>query len=308
MQIIVLNAIAVSIAMYCLIQFYVQLKDALAEHKLFVKIVAIKLVVFLSFWQASAISVGTSTLQIVHANEVVAYPDLKVGIPALLLCVEMALFAILHLWAFPYAPYKVDAPRAFYPSPDANKDSSSVENERQAPSGGSMGMLAIFDALNLWDFIKAFGRGMRWLFCGVKRRKEDVSYRLGQSDGLDMDHLPDKDNGGSYDHMRAGAAAPGTGHDDYESGVQNFGRPSAHPAQYHSARVAGGEERAGLMDNAQPNPETRAYGASPPRPRRQPSPYEVQHDSPYQQQTNSDAQQTGVAQRYHDGSDGSGRR
>ncbi|KAG8426838.1 hypothetical protein J3459_007778 [Metarhizium acridum] len=44
--IIVINAIAVTIAMYCLIQFYVQLKEQLAEHKLFLKIVAIKLVVF----------------------------------------------------------------------------------------------------------------------------------------------------------------------------------------------------------------------------------------------------------------------
>lgn len=87
--------------MFCLIQVYIQLKEALEAQKLFIKIVAIKLVVFLSFWQASAISVGTSTLHIVHPNKVLAYPDIKVGIPALLLCVEMALFALLHLWAFP---------------------------------------------------------------------------------------------------------------------------------------------------------------------------------------------------------------
>ncbi|PTB76944.1 DUF300-domain-containing protein [Trichoderma longibrachiatum ATCC 18648] len=117
--VLVINALSVTIAMYCLIQFYIQLAKPLAEHKLFLKILAIKLVVFLSFWQASAISVGTSTLKIVKPNEVLAYPDLKVGIPALLLCVEMAIFSCLHIWAFPYQVYRRGAASSFYPSPDA---------------------------------------------------------------------------------------------------------------------------------------------------------------------------------------------
>lgn len=41
----------VTVAMYCLIQFYLQLKYDLVEHKPLLKIAAIKLVIFLSFWQ-----------------------------------------------------------------------------------------------------------------------------------------------------------------------------------------------------------------------------------------------------------------
>lgn len=41
----------VTVAMYCLIQFYVQLKDDLSEHRPLLKVTAIKLVIFLSFWQ-----------------------------------------------------------------------------------------------------------------------------------------------------------------------------------------------------------------------------------------------------------------
>lgn len=37
--------------MYCLIQFYIQLRGDLAEHSPLLKVVAIKLVIFLSFWQ-----------------------------------------------------------------------------------------------------------------------------------------------------------------------------------------------------------------------------------------------------------------
>ncbi|KAK2600029.1 hypothetical protein QQS21_005263 [Conoideocrella luteorostrata] len=284
--IIVINALAVTVAMYCLIQFYVQLREALAEHKLFIKIVAIKLVVFLSFWQASAISVGTSTLKIVHPNEVLAWPDLKVGIPALLLCVEMAMFAILHLWAFPYAPYTSGAPRTFYPVPDADKASPSVENERYQPSGGFLGLLAIWDALNVWDFIKAFGRGMRWLFCGVKRRKEDISYKLNHSENLDMDNLPtNKESGSSYDRMRPGVAVSEPGRGQYRPPMQGYGHPEQQTPAYHptGSRIDGVEERAGLMDHAQPNPENRLNSIPPPRPRRDPSPYEEPYQVAYQQ-------------------------
>ena len=37
--------------MYCLIQFYVQVSKDMQQYKPFLKITAIKLVIFLSFWQ-----------------------------------------------------------------------------------------------------------------------------------------------------------------------------------------------------------------------------------------------------------------
>lgn len=47
----VIEGSCVTVAMYCLIQFYVQLRADLAEHQPFLKVCAIKLVIFLSFWQ-----------------------------------------------------------------------------------------------------------------------------------------------------------------------------------------------------------------------------------------------------------------
>ncbi|KAF7516380.1 hypothetical protein G7054_g14190 [Neopestalotiopsis clavispora] len=179
--VLVIESAAVTIAMFCVMQFYIQLKEPLAEHQPFLKVSAIKLVIFLSFWQSSAISVGTSTLHIVQANEVLAYSDLKVGIPSLLLCIEMALFAILHLWAFPYSPYVPGAKQTFYPAANLSSDQLPRENDRSELQGGLMGINAFMDAINLWDIVKAFGRGVRWLFIGVKKRHDDLSSKNGHS-------------------------------------------------------------------------------------------------------------------------------
>ncbi|KAJ9136489.1 DUF300-domain-containing protein [Pleurostoma richardsiae] len=217
--VIAINCIAVTIAMYCVIQFYVQLKGPLAEHQPFLKVLAIKLVIFLSFWQTIAISVGTSqSINIVHATETIAYPDVKVGIPALLLCFEMALFALLHLWAFPYRPYTAAAKPTFYPSPSPDSSIPPRESEKLAPAGGFLGLKAIWDSANLWDVVKAFGRGIRWLFVGVKHREEDVSYHgTGKSAAaVDLDDMsmspPQKTSSGRLDVVDTayggGGAAP----------------------------------------------------------------------------------------------------
>lgn len=58
-----------------------------------------------------------------------------------------------------------------------------------------MGFKAIMHALNLWDVIKAFGRGMRWLFVGVKHRHEDDSYQKNTGVGI---HMDGKDDEASY--------------------------------------------------------------------------------------------------------------
>ncbi|KAI0206231.1 organic solute transporter Ostalpha-domain-containing protein [Astrocystis sublimbata] len=243
--VVALEAVAVTIAMYCLLQYYSQFRVQLAEHKLGLKVLAIKLVVFLSFWQTIAISLATSAkFHIVSPNEKLAYPDLKVGIPSLLLCVEMALFAILHLWSFPYAQYKENAKVTFYPTPNLLDGMPPRENERLPKQGGFAGLKAFVDALNLWDIVKAFGRGVRWLFVGAKRRHEDPSYQLKGDTSYPMPGHPD---GKSTDHLPIAN----------QFRRSNFGLPIA-PGD----RLP--EESAGLIANAQPNPGSGYKGQSRP--------------------------------------------
>lgn len=43
--------------------------------------------------------------------------------------------------------------------------------------GGPLGIYALADAFNPWDIVKMTARGLRWLFVGVRKRHEDVSYQ-----------------------------------------------------------------------------------------------------------------------------------
>lgn len=169
-----IEAAAVTVAMYCIIQFYVQLKDDIREHKPLLKVAAIKLVIFLSFWQTLAISLLTGTGAIKPSNQIQA-PDIKIGIPAMLLDIEMAIFAVFHLWAFSWRPYSLRSKQNLAESVPGH-DLTRIDYK-----GGFLGLKAIFEAFNPWDLVKAVGRAARWLFVGRKSRTQDVSYQIGRT-------------------------------------------------------------------------------------------------------------------------------
>jgi hypothetical protein len=173
--VMVFETISISVAMYCLIQFYVQIKDDIGQHKPLLKITAIKLVIFLSFWQTIAISFLTSSGAVKATNKIQT-PDIKVGIPALLLCIEMAFFSIFHIWSFSWKPYTMGS---------REQMSETIAGEGGAKGsyqGGLLGIKAIFDAFNAWDILKATGRSARWMFKGRKSRHTDASYSLNRKD------------------------------------------------------------------------------------------------------------------------------
>jgi hypothetical protein len=69
----------------------------------------------------------------------------------------MAVFAVMHVFAFSYKEYVVP------------KDLRTHDSYQ----GGFLGWKAIMKAFNPYEFVKAFARGMKWLFIGRKHRHED---------------------------------------------------------------------------------------------------------------------------------------
>ncbi|KAK4999946.1 hypothetical protein LTR66_001126 [Elasticomyces elasticus] len=244
--VMVFEGSSVSVAMFCLIQFYIQLRTDLAEHRPFLKVLCIKLVIFFSFWQTLVISFLTSSSGPLKPSPKIAYPDLKVGIPSMLLCVEMAIFSILHLFAFPWRQYDISR---HYADPLA-AHGSGYSGETPKYRGGWLGIKALLDAFNPWDIIKASARGFRWLFVGRKHRHHDASY--GAS----------KLNSASAAAGYVGPSFAGTGDAATELGPDKDS-VDARPGRGRRGRHDGmDEDSAGLLAHAQSTPANQSPSRS----------------------------------------------
>lgn len=254
LQVVLIEACCVTIAMYCLIQFYLQLRKDLVDHSPFLKILSIKLVIFLSFWQTIIISFLTSGGLIKSTNKF-QNPDIKIGIPSMLLCMEMAIFSLLHLWAFSWRPYDVKNSKSL-----AAENAPGWSGSRADYRGGFLGIKALMEAFNPWDLVKAVGRGARWLLVGHRKRHLDSSYqatRVGTGLGLEPTGNNNLNSGGF----------PGPGGVTAYGGSGGTGPPGPYmdsgngkPIRYAGSDVGEGEE---LLSHAQSNPQSMpppAYG------------------------------------------------
>ncbi|KAJ4874528.1 Protein LAZ1-like protein 1 [Raphanus sativus] len=89
-------------ALYCLVQFYNVIKDKLAPIKPLAKFLTFKSIVFLTWWQgiivAFLFSMGLFKGSLAK--------ELKTRIQDYIICIEMGVAAVVHLYVFPAAPYK----------------------------------------------------------------------------------------------------------------------------------------------------------------------------------------------------------
>ncbi|KIJ51346.1 hypothetical protein M422DRAFT_776620 [Sphaerobolus stellatus SS14] len=101
----IIVSVSVSIAMYCLIQFYMAIAEQLAPHRPLLKLISIKAVVFLTFWQATFLSVLT-LFNVVKDTPFMTADDINTGIATLIETFEMVIFGFLHVRAFTYKVYR----------------------------------------------------------------------------------------------------------------------------------------------------------------------------------------------------------
>ncbi|KAM0942114.1 putative organic solute transporter subunit alpha/Transmembrane protein [Dioscorea sansibarensis] len=86
-------------ALYCLVQFYTATKDELAYIKPLAKFLVFKSIVFLTWWQGVGIALFY-TLGLFESP--VAF---KTSIQDFIICIEMGIASIVHLYVFPAKPY-----------------------------------------------------------------------------------------------------------------------------------------------------------------------------------------------------------
>jgi hypothetical protein len=191
--------------------------------------------IMISFLSSSIIPGGA----LLTPSDKIAYPDIKVGIPSMLLAIEMSIFAVLHIFAFSWKSYDI-----------AKNPDPAVQYH-----GGVFGSKAIWEAFNLWDIVKAAARGFRWLFHGSRYRERDISYEASRQNSIrqtgaakfgDMETTYGGSVGGAPPKY---ASYPPGGNDEQELGTIR-GRP-APPMRTMSDES---DDQAGLLTHAQGNP------------------------------------------------------
>jgi hypothetical protein len=102
--------ISISIALYGLLIFYGLVKEELEGRRPLAKFLSIKLIVMFTFYQSFVIS--ALKLNVLKGNSFWTEDNIKDGLDAILICIEMVFFSALMWWAYSPREYrKPGAPR-----------------------------------------------------------------------------------------------------------------------------------------------------------------------------------------------------
>lgn len=92
-------------ALYCLVQFYTVTKDELAHIKPLAKFLTFKSIVFLTWWQGVAIALLYSLG--LFKSPIAQGLQFKSSVQDFIICIEMAIASIVHIYVFPAKPYEL---------------------------------------------------------------------------------------------------------------------------------------------------------------------------------------------------------
>lgn len=144
--------VSVTLATYVLIQFYIIIRHDIAAFRPLLKFVAIKLVIFLSFYQSICLSV-LGYAGVIKATEFWTQANVEYGLNALIITVEMFLFCILDWFAYSHKDF---VSRSGMPKRQVSLFRASV------------------DAFNIFDLFVEVGRNLRWFWRAVVLRKRHI--------------------------------------------------------------------------------------------------------------------------------------
>ncbi|KAI8821484.1 organic solute transporter subunit alpha/Transmembrane protein, partial [Fimicolochytrium jonesii] len=99
------NMISSTFAMYGLFTFYIVIKDDVQEWRPLWKIIAVKFIVFFTFWQGLVLD-GLISLGYLKSTSIYYDTEDEADmIKSFLVCIEMLVAAALHIKAFPYTEF-----------------------------------------------------------------------------------------------------------------------------------------------------------------------------------------------------------
>ncbi|OMO79980.1 Organic solute transporter Ost-alpha [Corchorus capsularis] len=92
-------------ALYCLVQFYTVTHEELAHIKPLAKFLTFKSIVFLTWWQGVAIALLDALG--LFRSAIAEGLQLKTSVQDFIICIEMGIASVVHLYVFPSKPYEL---------------------------------------------------------------------------------------------------------------------------------------------------------------------------------------------------------
>ncbi|KAJ5645196.1 hypothetical protein N7507_011207 [Penicillium longicatenatum] len=146
----IIQEVSVTIAINAVIRFYLNTKDYMKEHKPMLKLLSFKLMVGLIFLEQIAFMILESS-KVFKETAKLSYADVHMGIPTMVICVQMVPFAIFMRYAFSTDVYRVKK------SGDSEEKLTEVnEHGRPVPrcyQGGPFGFHAWLAYYNPMEFV-----------------------------------------------------------------------------------------------------------------------------------------------------------
>ncbi|KAK1991025.1 hypothetical protein LX36DRAFT_591385 [Colletotrichum falcatum] len=151
----IIGVVSLTVALITVFRFFMQLKPHLTEYRPISKFAAFKLVVTLTFLENIIYWILRDTGSL-KPTATLTEGDLRIGIPSMLICIEMLPLAAFFHYAYSYRPYVIGSDRAIRPL--------AGDNEAYVPqtySGGPGGLWALIEMWNPMEIVEAIGFGLR---------------------------------------------------------------------------------------------------------------------------------------------------
>ncbi|KAK1840544.1 DUF300 domain-containing protein [Colletotrichum chrysophilum] len=150
----IIASVSLTIAIMTVIRFYMQLRGHLAHHQPLAKFLAFKLVVSLTFLE-NIIFWILRDVGALNPTAMLTWADLNIGIPSMLICIEMFPLAIFFHYAYSHRPYIIGGGHARRPV------AGDLEAyEPQSYSGGPGGLWALVEMWNPMEIVEAIKFGL----------------------------------------------------------------------------------------------------------------------------------------------------
>ncbi|KAA1477820.1 DUF300-domain-containing protein [Dentipellis sp. KUC8613] len=135
---------SICLSLYCLAMFWLCINDDLKPFRPMPKFLCVKGILFFSFWQSIGISILVAAGAISRLGPYTDSEHISLGLTDTLICLEMPIFAIAHMYAFSHKDYKdpyvsfVGRMPVFYAARDAFGLKDVVEDSKATLRGEGM--------------------------------------------------------------------------------------------------------------------------------------------------------------------------